>query len=247
LHDCHGSDSPMAENGRLEKAPEGFEQDEDNVKVYQQMLGCAMYAMTCTRPDLAFSMSHLSQFSSNPTWEHLKALKRVYQYLQRTKNWVLKFRGPGANEDAEQYRLHAYCDADWGGDKMERRSTSGYCVFLGGACAVWASRRQASTAASSTEAEWMSSALATQELLWIRHLLLELEEPWPTTPLYNDNQGACIIARNPEHRNKLKHIDIAYNITRKRCCGPLGTHELDMIKIDTAVNTADVLTKPLGR
>ncbi|RPA70975.1 hypothetical protein BJ508DRAFT_336544 [Ascobolus immersus RN42] len=140
-------------------------------------------------------MSHLSQFSSNSTWEHLKALKRVYQYLQRV------------------------------------------------AFTVWTSKRQASTAASSTEAEWMSSALATQEMFLIRHLLLELEyfidpahpkpkaprlhypnsqhylnpaadellpisnrDPLPINPLYNDNQVACIIARNPEHYNMLKHI-----------------------------------------
>lgn len=283
LYDCRGIDTPMMENGRMEKAPDNFEQDKENTSQYLQMLGCLMYAMTCTRPDLAFTMSHLSQFSSKPTYEHMKALKRVYHYLQKTKSLALVYRGAKPNEDPEKFRLHAYCDADWSGDKQERRSTSGYCVFLGGASVIWASRRQASTAGSSTEAEWISAALATEELLWVRHLLIELEyfiDPahprpkiprlahpnsmtylnpsadellppsrgfWPTTVLYNDNQGACIIARNPEHHNKLKHVNIAYNITRRRCCGPLGTHELDMVKIDTNVNTADILTKPLKR
>src|SRR5690606_6274732 len=148
-------------------------QDKENIKIYQQMLGCIMYAMTCTRPDLAFTVSHLSQFSANPTFEHLKALKRVFHYLQKTKSYALEYKGPTSNEDPEQYQLHAYCDADWGGDRQERKSTSGYCLFLGGACIIWASRRQSSIAASSTEAEWMASALATQELLWVRHLLLE--------------------------------------------------------------------------
>ena len=92
LYQCRGMDTPMAENGRMDKAPSDFQQDPGNVTTYLQMLGCLMYAMTCTRPDLAFTMSHLSQFSQNPTYEHMKALKRVYHYLQQTKTMVLIYR-----------------------------------------------------------------------------------------------------------------------------------------------------------
>ena len=184
-----------------------------------------MYAMTQTRPDLAYSVSTLSKFSSNPSKEHTVAVKRVYRYLQGTKSLTLTYRG-----DCE-LKLVGYTYSDWGGDKETRRSTSGYVFTLAGAPISWSSGRQSTVALSSTEAEYIAAAEATKEAVWIARFLEELKI---SCDVYLPVQGAIGLSKNPEDHKRTKHIDIRHHYIREK-----------QEDVPTAEMIADGLTKTL--
>ncbi|EPZ36003.1 Reverse transcriptase, RNA-dependent DNA polymerase domain-containing protein [Rozella allomycis CSF55] len=125
---------------------------------YRSIIGTLHHLAMCTRPDLANAVGILSRFQEGPSTVHLTALKHVLQYLNATKHYGLKLGGSSLT-------LSGYADADWAGDLDSRRSTSGYCFFLGDACINWCSKLQASVALSSCEAEYVSLSLATQEAI----------------------------------------------------------------------------------
>lgn len=142
---------------------------------FAQAIGSLQYLVTCTRPDLAYSVNHLAQFMANPGPPHWLALKRIFRYLQQTKYWGLTYTSSSASSLSSQLLLLGWCDADWAGDIDSRRSTSGYLFQLNGASISWQSKKQPVVAMSSTEAEYISAATATKELLWLQTLLAELD------------------------------------------------------------------------
>lgn len=141
-----------------------------------------------------------------------------------------------------------------GGQHSDRGlSTSGYVFMLCGGPISWASKRQKSVALSSTEAEYMSQALAIQEALWLSLFLAELDirleqdssfrfDQSPVS-IYADNQGAIALAKNPEFHARTKHIDIKYHFIRQEV--DAGTCQL--VYTPTTQQAADGLTKPLGK
>ena len=217
-----------------------------DVKLYQSMLGLLMYAMIGTRPDLAFSVGALSKHAATPGAEHFRAMKRVYRYLQGTKDLRLTYRGsPPGSEDDISGDLLGYVDADWASDINDRRSISGFVFMLSGSAITWSSKRQQSTALSSTEAEYMAASAATKEAIWLRSFLSELGQlrlPY-TVPLLIDNQSAIALIKNPEHHEQTKHIAVRYHFIR-------DAYEDSVIEPEyvlTGDQVADVLTKPLAR
>ena len=136
-----------------------------NVALYQQAIGCLTYASTTTRPDITVAVSILSQYMSAPSTEHWLCVKRVLRYIRGTSDYGLCFSANQMNE------LTGFADADWAGDTDTRRSTSGYTFHIGDALISWSSRRQATVAKSSTEAEYVALSCATQEAVWLRRLL----------------------------------------------------------------------------
>ena len=208
-----------------------------NTNIYQRAIGSLTYAATCTRPDISAAVSVLSQFMSNPSETHWTGVKRVLRYLRGTSNYGLVYDGNGSNE------LYGFCDADWAGDMNTRRSTSGYVFRFGNSSITWCSRRQATVAKSSTEAEYVSLSSASQELIWLRRLLSKLGICFdsPTT-IYEDNQGAIDISKNPKHHDRTKHIDVCHHFIRER----VATNEVAVVYCPTDNMTADILTKGLG-
>ena len=127
MENCKGVNSPMISTPNLSQNPKPVA-DQKLVQSYQSHIGTQMWAYVCTRPDLGFSVLTLSRFSSNPTREHYSALKRVYQYLQDTKNNKLVYYG----SHRDHIKLEMYADADWAGDKETRKSMSEYVALLNG-------------------------------------------------------------------------------------------------------------------
>ncbi len=113
--------------------------------------------------------------------------------------------------------LNGYSDADWGGDSETRRSTSGYVFQIQGNTVSWSSKRQSSVSRSTTEAEYIALSNACQEGVWLRRLLsdIKLKQVDPTT-IYEDNQGAIQLSRNPKFHNRTKHIDISFHLIREQ-------------------------------
>ena len=129
-----------------------------------------MYAILGTRPDLAFAVSVVSQYSSKPNDSHWQAVKRIFRYIKGTLDLQLTFRGPLT-------ALTGYTDADWAGDQDTRRSTSGFVFNLGSGAISWSSKRQPNVILSSCEAEYMGQTQAVKEAVWLKSLLDQLSPP----------------------------------------------------------------------
>ena len=140
-----------------------------NVQTYQQAIGCLNYMSTATRPDIAAAVGVLSQYMSRPSKDHWIGVKRVLRYLKGILMYGLKF---SAHE--EEPELFGYSDADWAGDVDTRRSTSGYVFQIGSSRVSLSSKKQATVAKSSTEAEYVALSSATQEAVWLRSLMGDL-------------------------------------------------------------------------
>ena len=132
-----------------------------------------------------------------------------------------------------------YCDADYAGDIDTRRSTTGYVFLLNGGAISWSSRRQATVAASTTEAEYMAEAQAAKEALWVRKLLGDLGVAAPRIKILADNQSAIKLANNPVTSARSKHIDVLYHFVRER----VARGEVEFEYVASSEMVADVLTK----
>jgi hypothetical protein len=180
---CIGISTPMDPNCQLEAALPGYTAPKDHLLEYQQVVGSIMYAMLGTRPDLAFTISTLSKYCSNPTPEHAIAAKRTLRYLRKTINVGITFKGQENPEIAKAVAgtgptttgITGFTDSDWAGDVDSRKSTSGYVFLLYGGAVSWKSTKQSVVATSSTEAEYIACSEAAKEALWIRRLHAEIK------------------------------------------------------------------------
>ena len=236
MSNCNSVATPVESGARYEKR--GEDDEPFDIKTYQAAIGCLTYLSTSTRPDIAAAVGMLSKFMGDPAESHWVGVKRIFRYLKGTSNYGLVYVG-GDNDE-----LVGYSDSDWAGDVVTRRSTSGYVFQFGRSTISWSSRRQATVAKSSTEAEYVALSMATQEAIWLRRLLDNYGVTIDAaTVIHEDNQGAIELSRNPKHHNRTKHIDVSYHFTRER----ISTKEIDVRYIPTGDNTADIMTKGLGR
>ncbi|XP_062088777.1 secreted RxLR effector protein 161-like [Humulus lupulus] len=135
--------------------------------LYRSVVGALQY-VTVTRPEIPYVVNRVSQFMQTPLDTHWKVVKKVLRYLKGTLDYGLTFY------NSPQLRLTSFSDADWVSDPDDRRSTSSFCVYLGGNLISWASKKQRTISRSSTKAEYRSLAHATAELMWIQSLLQEI-------------------------------------------------------------------------
>ncbi|KAM2898135.1 hypothetical protein COP2_007704 [Malus domestica] len=207
---------------------------------YASAIGSLMYAMICTRPDIAYAVSITSRYQSNPGSEHWTAVKTVLKYLRRTKDMFLVYGG------ASELRVEGYTDADFQSDVDDRSSNSGYVFTLNGGAVSWKSKKQSVIADSTTEAEYVAAAEAGKEAFWMMKFITELGVvPTITSPvtLYCDNNGAIAQAKEPRAHQKNKHIDRRFNIIRRYA----AEGKINILKVASADNVADPLTKPMSQ
>ncbi|KAJ9707125.1 hypothetical protein PVL29_002217 [Vitis rotundifolia] len=159
--DCKPVDTPMDPNVKL--VPGQGEPLGDPGR-YRRLVGKLNY-LTITRPDISFPVSVVSQFLQSPCDSHWDAVIRILRYIKSTPGQGVLYENRGHTQ------VVGYTDADWAGSPTDRRSTLGYCVFIGGNLISWKSKKQDVVARSSAEAEYRAMALATCELIWLRHLL----------------------------------------------------------------------------
>jgi len=210
LDDLVEYSTPLPQGCILESAKEGEKASLEDTRLYQQQIGSLMYLMTQTRPDISYPLGLLARFMSNPTRQHFLALNRLWGYLKRTKNYGLVYK-------ARSISLIGYCDADWGGDRDTRRSTTGYIYLLGKTPISWASKLQKTVALSSCEAEYMALKEAIKEQSYLRTIfnLISILGPLYSTRIYTDSQSAMALAKNPIYLPRTKHIDIQYHYIRE--------------------------------
>ncbi|XP_021599688.1 uncharacterized mitochondrial protein AtMg00810-like [Manihot esculenta] len=204
---------------------------------FRGLVGSLQY-LTLTCPDLSYSVNYVSQFMHNPTMSHLKYGRRILRYLKGTIHYGLSFTADTS------LALSAFSDADWAGCPTTRRSTTGYCTFLGANIISWCAKKQHTIARSSTEAEHRSMAHTAAELTWLGYLLDDLRV-YPTKPpiLYGDNLSALHLTVNPVLHTRSKHVALDYHYVRKRVAqGVLITRY-----IPSAYQVADIFTKSITK
>jgi hypothetical protein len=176
-----------------------------NPSSYRQIVGALQY-LTMTRPDLTYAVNQACQFMHSPTTTHLQAVKRILRYIKGTIDLGIHLT------PCSSLTLHAFSDANWAGCPDDRRSTIGYCIFLGPNLVSWSCKKQPTVARSSAEAEYCALACVGAELTWLRSLLRELHISLHTPcHLYCDNVSATYIVANPVFHARTKHIEIDYH------------------------------------
>ncbi|GKB61887.1 ribonuclease H-like domain-containing protein [Tanacetum coccineum] len=176
--------------------------------LYRSLAGSLQY-LTFTRPDILYAVQQVCLYMHDPREPHFSALKRILRYVCGTLDYGLQLFSSSTTD------LIAFSDADWAGCPTTRRSTSGYCVFLGNNLLSWSSKRQPTLFRSSAEAEYRGVANAVAETFWLRNLSRELHTPLSSATLvYCDNVSAVYLSCNPVQHQRTKHIEIDIHFVR---------------------------------
>ncbi|GJS19906.1 putative ribonuclease H-like domain-containing protein [Tanacetum coccineum] len=200
--------------------------------LYRSMIGSLMY-LTASRPDIMFAVCACARFQVSPKSSHLLAVKRIFRYLKGKPSLGLWYSKDSPLE------LVAYTDSDYAGATQDRKSTTGGCQFLGNRLISWQCKKQTVVATSTTEAEYVAAASCCGQVLWIQNQLLDYGYNFMDTVIYIDNTSTICIIENPVQHSKTKHIEIRHHFIRDCNAKKL----IQMAKIDTQHNVADLLTK----
>ncbi|GJV86173.1 hypothetical protein Tco_1526071 [Tanacetum coccineum] len=203
---------------------------------FRGMVGSLMY-LTASRPDLLFVVCMCARYQAKPTKKQFEAIKRVFRYLKGTINMVLWYLKDNAMS------LTAYADADHAGCQDSRRSTSGSAQFLGDRLVSWSSKKQRSTAISTTEAEYIAMSGCCAQILWMRSQLKDYGFDFNKIPLYCDNKSAIALCCNNVQHSRSKHIDIRHHFIREQ----VENRVVELYFVETNYQLADILTKALPR
>lgn len=237
---------------------------------YRQAIGELIYALVTCRPDISYPVIKLSQYSTRPTRLHFEAIKVIYRYLNHTKTEGLIFwqkhqrtdlkhmpvsidcKADGNYDESSirertqncQSTMFAAVDSDYAGDTSHRRSVTGIIIRIAGGTVFYKTKFQDTIALSSTEAEFTAAAEAGKYILYVRSILDEIGLPQQeATILYEDNQGALLMANAQQPTKRTRHMDIKTFVLQDWV-------ERDLIRlkrIDTSDNYSDVMTKATGR
>ncbi|GJV10134.1 copia protein [Tanacetum coccineum] len=203
---------------------------------FRGMVGSLMY-LSASRPDIVFAVCMCARYQAKPTEMHLTAIKRIFRYLKGTINmglWYPKDSG---------FELKAFADADYAGCHDTRRSTSGSAQFLGHRLVSWSSKKQKSTAISTTEAEYIALSGCCAQILWMRSQLRDYGFAFNKIPMYCDNQSAIALCCNSVQHSRSKHIDIRHHFIKEQ----VERKVVELYFVETKYQLADIFTKALPR
>ena len=174
---------------------------------------------------------------SAPTIKHWEALQHILCYLKGAPGLGILY------SNHRHTSIKCFADADWAGSKIDRRSTTGYCVFVGGNLVSWKSKKQDVISRSSAESEYRAMAQSTCEIMWIHHFLTEvgLKHSMPAK-LWCDNQAALHISSNPVYHERTKHIEVDCHFIREK----IQNHLICTGYVKTGEQIADLFTKALN-
>ncbi|GJV90968.1 putative ribonuclease H-like domain-containing protein [Tanacetum coccineum] len=230
---CDPVDTPMVEKSKLDEDKEGKAVDPSH---YHGMIGTLLY-LTASRPDLQFAICMCARYQARPTKKHLNVVKRIFRYLKGTVH-----RGLWYPKDSS-IALTAFADADHAGCQDTRRSTSGSIQLLGDRLVSWSSKRQKSTAISSTEAEYIALSGCCAQVLWMRSQLTDYGFGFNKIPMYCDNKSAIALCCNNVQHSRSKHIDIRFHFIKEH----VENGVIKLYFVNTEYQLADIFTKALGR
>lgn len=241
MEKCNGKLTPLAVGTILDNSQcPSTDIDIKRMKTvpYASAIGSIMYAMVCTRPDVAYALSMTSRYQQNPGEGHWTAVKNILKYLKRTKDLFLVYGGQ------EELRVKCYTDASLQTDRDDCKSQSGNVFVLNGGAIAWGSGKQSVVAQSSTESEYIAASDAAREAAWIKKYVDDLGVvPTIQDPLVIicDNESTIAIANDAMSQKRTRHIHRRFNYIRDE----VERGEFDIRKVHTDQNVADPFTKPL--
>jgi hypothetical protein len=204
MKDAKPTRTPMGTDGHLDLNKGGKSVDQ---KAYLSMIGSLLY-LCDSRPNIMLSVCMCARFQSNPKECHLVVVKRILRYLVSTPCFGIWY------PKGSTFDLIGYSDSDYAGCKVDRKSTSQICQFLGRSLVSWSSKKQTSIALSTAEAEYVAARQCCVQLLWMMQTLRDFGYNLSKVPLLCDNESAIRLADNPVEHSRTKHIDIRHHFWR---------------------------------
>ena len=231
MEDSKEAKTPMATNIKMDLDDSGKKVDE---RIYRGMIGSLLY-LTSSRPDIMLSVCVCARFQSNPKESHIGYVKRIIRYVKGSIGLGLWY------PRVDHLDLVGYCDADYAGSQVDRKSTSGTCQFLGRSLVSWFSKKQSSIALSTTEAEYIAAGCCCAQILWMRQTLADYDLTFPPTTIWCDSSSAIDLSKNPVLHYRTKHIDVRHHFLRDH----VDKKDISFEYISTTQQLADIFTKPL--
>ncbi|WVZ85131.1 LOW QUALITY PROTEIN: hypothetical protein U9M48_032083 [Paspalum notatum var. saurae] len=213
--------TPMSTNTALDA-------DEDREAVDQKEFREMISSLLClmaTKPDIQFAVCLCTRYQASPRTSHRQVVKRIFRYLKFTAELGLWY------SSGSSLSLRGFSDADHAGCRIDRQSTSGTCQLLGTSLS---SRKQASVALSTTEAEYIAAASCCSQLLWMKATLSDFGLKYGRIPLLVDSTSAISVAKNPVLHSRTKHIDVRFHFLRDH----YEKGDIDLIHIVKGVDNA---------
>lgn len=240
--------TPLPPGLKVKESPNPLPEEERifmSDKPYRQVVGSVLWGSACTRPDIAYASNVLARYQLNPGRYHWDLVEWLVGYIKWSIHYSITYTKPEGTESKDGAGLKpvGYVDADYAGCLDTRRSTSGHVFIMAGAPVSWSSKRQATVAMSTVEAEYVSLARASQQGVWMSSFLseIDLDQDGPVT-LYGDNEGANSLTENSKQHALVKHIDVRHHHIREK----VENGDIVVKGIRSTRNLADVLTKPLA-
>ncbi|GJY96600.1 putative ribonuclease H-like domain-containing protein [Tanacetum coccineum] len=221
--------TPIESNKPLVKDEDGVEVD---VHEYRSMIGSLVY-LTASRPNIMFVACACARFQVTPKASHLHVVKRIFRYLKHQPKLELWYPRDSP------FELEAFSDSDYAGASLDRKSTTDGCQFLGRRLISWQCKKQTIVANSTTKAEYVAVAHCCGQVLWIQNQMMDYGFNFMNTKIYIDNESIICVVKNPVYHSRTKHIEIRHHFIRD--C--YEKRLIDIIKIHTDSNVADLLTK----
>lgn len=231
MQDCKPSPSPSSSK------PAVFYPDPEFLDPhwFRTVVGSLQY-LTLTKPEISFAVNLACQHMHKPHYSHFVAVKRILRYIKGSLQEGLHFV-------PSPLQLTAFSDADWAGDHLDRRSTSGYCLYLGSNLVSWCAKKQHTVARSSTEAEYRALAQAAADISWVQQLLVELYVPLALPHVvWCDNISAVALASNPIFHAWTKHVEVDYHFIREKVL----SKQIQVQHVGTLEQIANIFTKSLS-
>ncbi|WVZ96696.1 hypothetical protein U9M48_042300 [Paspalum notatum var. saurae] len=223
--------TPMSMSIALDADKYGKEVDQ---KVYRGMIGSLLY-LTATRLDIQFAVGLCARFQASPRESHCTAMKRILRYIKFTPEFGLWYTADST------LSLLGFLDSDHAGCRLDRKSTSGTCQFLGTSLVSRSSRKQSSVATSTCEAEYVAATSCCSQMLWMLATLRDYDLTYGRVPILCDSSSAINVAKNLVLHSRTKHIDVRYHFLRNN----YEKDVIDLVKVSSENQVADILTKPL--
>jgi hypothetical protein len=207
---------------------------------YQELLGSLLFLTVCTRPELSYPISYLAKFAGKYNQKAVDGLLRILYYAYNTKHDILRLGG------AAIPRIVGYCDSDFAGCQITRKSTSGSIVFIALGPVIWYSKLQTIVAQSTAEAEYLAMYPVCQNIIWIRNMFYDFKfarlRPVFSCTIWVDNKAAIEISKSNVLNSRMKHVALKLSLIKELY--NLGIITPDYV--DTIDNRADIFTKAVS-
>ena len=212
--------------------------NEEEQTEYRSGVGMLLYLLKHSRPDLSNAVRKLTKVMDSATPGHMKAMLRVVKYVLDTSAWRLQMKTDKGEKG--KWKIEAFSDSDYAGDRDTRRSVSGYVILVNGCVVSWRSQSQKSVTLSSSEAEYVAASETVAKMLYIKQVLEGMGEVVNEPMKLNiDNIGAIYMAKNQAPGQRTKHVDVRYSYVKELV--EKGELEVEFVKSEN--NLADVFTK----